>query len=451
MKLIHTVSWYFPHTSGGSEVFVQGLVQELQQGGIDSAIAAALEGKEELNYQDNGTEIYRYPVFPHPTEAQVSERSPHGGFTAFARWLEAHQGGLYHQHSWRFGCGWQHLSLAKKLGMPTVVTIHVPEAVCLRGTLMRNGEVPCDGAIAVARCGHCCGVPLRVPALAAEVLSQIPLPLATATQAKLLNSQHVQLRQLGRAIGTPPSVTAHWRKLLAMARLADRIVATCQWLYDALLANGVPPEKVILCRVGVSSNYRQVERPKKPQDAPLKIGFLGRWHETKGVQILVAAVQRLRAEIPVELVIHGMVHGRAGQVLRDRVQAIAASDRRIVTAEKLGREQVPTALAEFDLLAVPSQWLETGPLVVLESFAVGTPVLGSQLGGIAELVQHGVNGWLVPPTDVEAWKEAIAHLAQNRDLLAKLRQGIQPVRTMKEVAAEMVEIYQEIWEKGNEE
>ena len=45
-------------------------------------------------------------------------------------------------------------------------------------------------------------------------------------------------------------------------------------------------------------------------------------------------------------------------------------------------------MANFDLLAVPSQWMETGPIVVLEAHAVGTPVLGANLGGIAELVHH---------------------------------------------------------------
>ena len=46
-------------------------------------------------------------------------------------------------------------------------------------------------------------------------------------------------------------------------------------------------------------------------------------------------------------------------------------------------------LAGFDMLAVPSQWQETGPLVVFEAQALGVPVLGSDLGGIAELITPG--------------------------------------------------------------
>ncbi len=57
-------------------------------------------------------------------------------------------------------------------------------------------------------------------------------------------------------------------------------------------------------------------------------------------------------------------------------------------------------LASYDATVVPSQWLETGPLIVLESFAAGTPVIGSNLGGVAELVSHDRDGWLVPHADM---------------------------------------------------
>jgi glycosyltransferase involved in cell wall biosynthesis len=126
------------------------------------------------------------------------------------------------------------------------------------------------------------------------------------------------------------------------------------------------------------------------------------------------------------------------------VMAIAARDSRIRIAEPLSREAVPEALAGFDILAIPSQWLETGPIVALEAQAMGIPVLGSNLGGIAELVRHGIDGWLVPAKDVQAWAEAIATLAKDTDLLAFLRKGIQPVRTMDTVASEMVGLYKEI-------
>jgi glycosyltransferase involved in cell wall biosynthesis len=98
-------------------------------------------------------------------------------------------------------------------------------------------------------------------------------------------------------------------------------------------------------------------------------------------------------------------------------------------------------LKEYDLVAVPSRWLETGPLVVLEAFAAGVPVLGSDLGGIAELVEHDVNGLLVPPSSVADWQRALCRFLDDPTLLSRLRAGVRPPRSMETVAREMQAVY----------
>jgi glycosyltransferase involved in cell wall biosynthesis len=126
---------------------------------------------------------------------------------------------------------------------------------------------------------------------------------------------------------------------------------------------------------------------------------------------------------------------------RHKIMAIAAADTRVRVAKHLSRQDLPAALANFDLVAVPSQLLETGPLTILEAHALGIPVLGSDLGGISELVSHGINGWLVPSGDIQAWAEALARLATDPDLLRRLQQGIQPVRTLQMEATETAALY----------
>ena len=96
------------------------------------------------------------------------------------------------------------------------------------------------------------------------------------------------------------------------------------------------------------------------------------------------------------------------------------------------------------MLAVPSQWLETGPIVVLEAFAAGIPVAGSNLGGIPELVEHGVNGLLIDPASPANWAAALRSLSQDPDLLATLRSRIRPPRTMRDAAAELNAIYSQV-------
>ena len=59
--------------------------------------------------------------------------------------------------------------------------------------------------------------------------------------------------------------------------------------------------------------------------------------------------------------------------------------------------EVPQILAGYDVLCCPAVCLEGGPTVAIEAHAVGTPVIGTRIGGLAELITDGVNGKLVRP------------------------------------------------------
>jgi glycosyltransferase involved in cell wall biosynthesis len=105
-------------------------------------------------------------------------------------------------------------------------------------------------------------------------------------------------------------------------------------------------------------------------------------------------------------------------------------------------------LSSYHLLALPSRSLEPGPIVILESFAAGTPVIGSKLGGIAEWVRHQDNGLLLEAEDVRAWADALRLCAEDRNLLARLRQGVKPPRSMVDVAGETAQLYHSFYSSG---
>jgi glycosyltransferase involved in cell wall biosynthesis len=91
-----------------------------------------------------------------------------------------------------------------------------------------------------------------------------------------------------------------------------------------------------------------------------------------------------------------------------------------------------------------ARWLETGPLVALEAFAAGVPVLGSDIGGLKELVTSGVDGVLIAPNTPGAWAAEIAALAHDLARVASLRAGVRPPRTTEDVAREMAAIYESL-------
>jgi glycosyltransferase involved in cell wall biosynthesis len=227
----------------------------------------------------------------------------------------------------------------------------------------------------------------------------------------------------------------------------DHVVAVSQWVKDTLIGNGVSEEKITVCRQGVAEeshpSNNQLEEMRSPHPVPLKIAFFGRLDATKGVDILIHALRSILGA-SLRLDVFGVAQGESGLRYQEDIRRLATMDHRVEFRSPVSSSDVITTLRNYDLLAVPSQWLETGPLVVLEAFAAGVPVIGSRLGGIAELVRDGVNGILVESRDVKAWSSVLLRLSKDRSLIQALRQNIRPPRTMATVASEMAALYRRI-------
>lgn len=448
MKVIQALARYFPDKCGGIQVNLNELLPKLRSHEIDIQIAAASNGSQkEERSKYNDVEVYRYPVFPVPKIQPNHGQFPHGKFEYFANWLSQQKADIYHQHHWEVSCGLPHLRLAKELGFFTVITIHYPLPICQRTTLMFNGQQVCDGKIDVVRCSQCAdSLSRKLPGaivkgfsyLPMPILSRIPMPVSAYLPATVAEGN---LGQFVRPLVIPGYVAARKKSLLEMAKFADRIVVVCDWLYQALVINGIPEKKLVLSRHGVLLATQEKSTQVHLQSSTLKVVFLGRWDIYKGIDILVQAVKDLPAQIPIELIIHGIAQDER---YRQTIFNLIDNDPRIRVEKQLTRVELPQALANYDILAVPSQWLETGPLVVLEAHALSLPVIGSNLGGIAELVKHGIDGLLVTANDTKAWTEALRQLATDPNLLNKLRQGIKPVRTLDMQAMDLVDIYNKL-------
>jgi glycosyltransferase involved in cell wall biosynthesis len=434
MKVVHGVGYYFPDHCGGTEVYVSELARGLASLGVESVVAAARDGYETESYPYHGTEVFRYPVGPVRTKGMFRSEAAHTGFDEFKEWLVRQRADVYHQHSWTLGCNIHHLRAAKALGMPAIVTVHVPGQVCLRGTMLLKGTKACDGKIERIRCGACWGMSRGQSPVVAEFLARIP------KRVGMMADKFLPDYRASTALQTPRLVDAQRLNLLDMADEAGRVVALCQWLYDALLANGVDQRKLALCRSGVAVLPRVSREPSNGHDR-LRVGYLGRLDRLKGVHVLIEAVRQTPANLSLELSVRGVAYGDEGARYCNEIKQLAGDDRRITIGGPLAREEVPAFLAGLDLLALPSQSLENAPMTLLEAHAVGTPVLGSDLGGIDELIRDGVNGWLVPYASVSAWTENLARMARNPSAAREIRQKIDPPRTMDDVALEMKDLY----------
>jgi glycosyltransferase involved in cell wall biosynthesis len=231
------------------------------------------------------------------------------------------------------------------------------------------------------------------------------------------------------------------RRFDVFIRKVDHVVAVCQWVSEVLERNGVPPERITLSRQGLSqAMLHPPPQAARDRRGPLRIAYFGRIGRAKGSDLLARALKMIpKARVQVD--IFAIRQAGGPDQIYDWLAAQAQQDPRLTLLTAVAPDKVVGVMAEYDLVAIPSRWLETGPLVALEAFAAGVPVLGADLGVIAELVRSGFDGFLVPPDDAAAWAAAIARFAENRNLVLEMRGRIKTPRSMEAVADDMATVY----------
>ena len=146
----------------------------------------------------------------------------------------------------------------------------------------------------------------------------------------------------------------------------------------------------------------------------------------------------------VELLLHvrGPIVDDGSRRFADELRAIAGEDPRVTIGPGISSAEVPANLAALDALLCPSIWFENGPTVALEAMAVGTPVIGSRIGNLAEIIADGVNGCLLPPGDVDAWTNALTAAAVSpAHTIDRWRGALLAPRTMDEIARDYLALY----------
>jgi glycosyltransferase involved in cell wall biosynthesis len=437
MKVVHVPFCFHPDPVGGTEVYVESLSRALRQRGVCALVAAP--GPRSDHYEHDGLPVRRFGV--QPSVRDIQELYGHGDAQAagtFGRILDEERPNIVHLHAITRAVSLRLVREAAARGIGVVFTYHTPTVSCQRGTLMRWGREVCDGRLDRRACSACTLHGLGLTRAASRLLAHIP-PVVNRALGRVGASGGVWT-----ALRMSALTEQHQATVRALLEEVHQIVALCDWTRGVLLRNGVSAEKITLSRHGVAraGGAWQADQPEA-SSGPLRVAFLGRLDPTKGPDTLIRALRALTGR-SMEADLYGVA--RLDDVDRYLVELrrLAAGDPRIRLLPALPHEEMLQRLPSYHVVVVPSRWLETGPLVVLEAFAAGVPVIGSRLGGIAELIRDGVDGMLVEAESVAGWTEAIRRLDEDRAMLERLRRGVRPPRTMDDVADDMMTVYRRL-------
>jgi len=220
----------------------------------------------------------------------------------------------------------------------------------------------------------------------------------------------------------------------------DLFIAPSRFLLERYVEWGVPRRKIRFEEHGFAPR-RRLASPNRPRK---RFAFFGVLTPFKGIDVLLKAMRRLGPEFEGELHIHGANYAEQPEEMRQQLAELLDATSATVTYDgPYDHDTLPRLMADTDWVIVPSTWWENSPLVIQEAFMHGRPVICSDIGGMAEHVQHQVNGLQFPVGSEESLAATMRAAAGNDELWERLAAGIGQVRTMADHAEALESIYRQ--------
>jgi glycosyltransferase involved in cell wall biosynthesis len=211
---------------------------------------------------------------------------------------------------------------------------------------------------------------------------------------------------------------------------------------------GLDESKFVHVTNGMSADAKPIRAVAKARRN--RFGFFGQLVDVKGVQVLLQAVNLLRAQGFTDFIVE--VNGDniqfASTECRAEIEAFIAAEAELPPAERnvifngsYHHDQLRARMARVDWVVVPSIWWEIFCLVISEAWSFGRPVIASNAGGPAERVAEGKDGLLFELGDASALAATMQRACTEKGLWERLAQGITPPPGREEMVAGFLGVY----------
>ncbi|TPG61405.1 glycosyltransferase family 1 protein [Roseomonas nepalensis] len=199
-------------------------------------------------------------------------------------------------------------------------------------------------------------------------------------------------------------------------RAADRVLPVTEVLADRIAREGVPRERITVIPNGIQLAHYPEPAPR-PEGGPLTLGFVGFIREWHGMDKVVAALATWRGEQALRLRVVGDGPARPG--LEAQAASLGIADR-VVFDGVVDHEAIPGLVAGFDIALQPAAVPYASPLKVFEYMAAGRAIVAPDQPNLREVLEDGRTALLFDPAREGSLWEAIARLAADPALRARL-------------------------------
>jgi glycosyltransferase involved in cell wall biosynthesis len=444
MRILQVANGYPPAARGGVETYTQSLAGVLAARGHAVEVFCRVSNLHEPEYTLQHERVEGIAVrrvvndFTDATQFEDHYRNARLG-KLFGEHLAEFEPEVIHvQHT--LGTSATVFGEAKSRSLPIVAMLHDFWYICPRANLYTAERVRCGGPRSEVDCVRCLG---GVKLGWGRWLQKLPLYKWLLHRLPTRLNQGLRSR-LDRPASAPPASRATTQRhraqmqartdyLLAQLRLARYLLTPSAFVKQLYAEHGLETERVQVLPLGV--DLPSCER--RPQSRPV-IAYIGSLLHHKGPDLLVQAFRALSG-VKADLRLYGA--GDVLDVYADSLARLSLADDRIRLMGPIPRDRVAEALAETDLLVIPSRVHETYSLAAREALRAGVPVIATRLGALPEVIEHGISGFLVPPDDANALSQSLSQaLARLPELQAGARAS-RPAPTLDEHVTALESLY----------
>lgn len=225
-------------------------------------------------------------------------------------------------------------------------------------------------------------------------------------------------------------------------RLVDRFIAPSRFLADRYAAWGIDREQISVIENGVPDLEGRGTLPYPALDRGLVVGFFGQISRLKGINVLLDAAAELAANgDPIRIEVHGDYASQPEPFQRDFEDRLATAPQNFHFMGPYDNKRVNALMQSVHAVLVPSIWWENSPLVIQEALANRRPVICSDIGGMAEKVRDGIDGFQFRAGSGWALAGLLRRLAADPDLLMVARVHMASPPSVVETANHTLAIY----------
>jgi len=221
---------------------------------------------------------------------------------------------------------------------------------------------------------------------------------------------------------TPQDFFLRERFVKSHFSLVDQFISPSQFLADRYISWGLPADRFrvienMLADTRIDKPSLLTSRFREAGDK-VRLGFFGQINGFKGVDLLIDALSHLAPDIieQVQLDINGSGLSKQPAKLRKKInRGIKKHSHAVHMRGAYRQAELDGLMAKTDWVVVPSIWWENSPVVILEARKNGVPVLCSDIGGMAEKIEHGKTGLHFMARRAESLAQQISWIVEHRD------------------------------------